>query len=115
MPLKRLVEFERVTLAAGTATWSSMFPIFLPHFRLYEVLSLHVCVLLYTCRKILPNFAQIEGAWDAAGASTTVALTVKRSQLAITTADGTTKVYPGTHELVFSRGNGVDSTVPVTV
>ena len=33
--------------------WPQIFPIFLPHFRLYEVVSLHACVLPYKCRKIL--------------------------------------------------------------
>ena len=30
-----------------------MFPIFLPHFRLYELASLHMCVLPFKYRKIL--------------------------------------------------------------
>ena len=35
--------------------------------------------------------------------------------LALTTADGSKKVYSGSHELVFSRGNGEDIKVAVTV
>ena len=33
-----------------------MCPIFVPHFRLYEVVSLHVCVLPYKYFKILEMF-----------------------------------------------------------
>ena len=51
----------------------------------------------------------------AAGASTTVEFFFSVGNLAITTADGTKKLYSGVHELSFSRGNGADSTVPVTV
>ena len=51
----------------------------------------------------------------AAGASTTVEFFFSVGNLAITTADGTKKLYSGVHELSFSRGNGADSTAPVTV
>ena len=49
-----------------------IFPIFLPHFRLYEVVSLHMCVLPYRCRKILEmllklmKLCDIMGDWPAA-------------------------------------------------
>ena len=51
----------------------------------------------------------------AAGASTTVEFFFSVESLAITTADGTKKLYSGVHELSFSRGNGADSAVPITV
>jgi hypothetical protein len=35
--------------------------------------------------------------------------------LQLTTADGSRKSYTGIHNLIFSRGNGNDQTVPVTV
>ena len=35
--------------------------------------------------------------------------------LAITTDDGTKKVYPGLHHIVFSRGIGQDVVIDVTV
>ena len=39
--------------------WHSGLPIFLPHFRLYEVVSLHVCVLPYKYRKILERLLKL--------------------------------------------------------
>ena len=39
--------------AINTRLCPTIFPIFLPHFRLYEVVSLHMCVLPYKYRKIL--------------------------------------------------------------
>ena len=36
-----------------------IFPIFLPHFRLYEVVSLHMCVLPYKCGNILEMFPEL--------------------------------------------------------
>ena len=49
------------------------------------------------------------------GASTTLAFDVTAAMLMLVTADGTKKSYAGTHNLVFSRGNGRVQTVPVTV
>ena len=40
-----------------------MFPIFLPHFRLYEVMLLHMCVLPYKFRKILEMLLKGQLAW----------------------------------------------------
>lgn len=51
----------------------------------------------------------------AAGGSATVQFTIPKQSLAITTADGSKKLYSGEHELVFSRGNGNDNSVKVTV
>ena len=51
----------------------------------------------------------------AAGGSATVAFTIPKQALALTTADGSKKQYPGAHQLIFSRGNGADATVSVTV
>ena len=51
----------------------------------------------------------------AAGGSTTVQITIPKQSLSLTTADGSKKLYSGEHELVFSRGNGNDSSVKVTV
>jgi hypothetical protein len=65
LPIKRLLDFQRVSLATGTS------------------------------------------------ATLTFAITAKMLQL--TTADGSKKSYTGMHNLIFSRGNGNDQTVPVTV
>ena len=51
----------------------------------------------------------------AAGAQTTVKFKLSAEQLQLVTADGSAKSYPGTHEIVFSRGSGNDQTVAVTV
>lgn len=51
----------------------------------------------------------------SAGASATVAFSIPRTNLALTTSDGSKKLYGGTHELLFSRGNGHDVKVNVTV
>ncbi len=51
----------------------------------------------------------------APGASRTISITLAPGALDLTTADGTKQSFPGPHNLVFSRGNGVDSTVTVTV
>lgn len=51
----------------------------------------------------------------AAGGSATLQFTIPKQSLAITTADGSKKLYSGEHELVFSRGNGNDMSVKVTV
>ena len=51
----------------------------------------------------------------AAGGSATVAFTIPKQALALTTADGSKKQYPGAHQLIFSRGNGADAAVSVTV
>ena len=45
--------------AGGTAPLPRIFPIFLPHFRLYEVYSRHMCVLPYTYRKILGTLLKL--------------------------------------------------------
>jgi hypothetical protein len=65
VPLKRLVEFERVTVAAGK--------------------------------------------------SAPVPFKIPKKALSITTADGSKMLYSGSHALVFSRGNGADVTIEVTV
>ena len=65
VPLRRLVDFERVTLQAGEAAEV--------HFR------------------------------------------VSRASLALTGADGAPRVFDGEHRLTFSRGNGWDEVVRVTI
>ena len=45
----------------------------------------------------------------------TVRFELEKERLALTTADGSRKLYSGVHELVFSRGNGQDQRVAVTV
>ena len=50
-----------------------------------------------------------------AGSGATLQFTIPKQSLAITTADGSKKLYSGEHELVFSRGNGNDMSVKVTV
>ena len=47
------------------------------------------------------------------GASARVAF--EAIDASLTTADGSRRVYAGGHELVFSRGNGRDVVIPVTV
>ena len=51
----------------------------------------------------------------AAGAEADVKFSIPKEALSLTTADGSKKLYSGSHELVFSRGNGEDTTVAVTV
>ena len=50
-----------------------------------------------------------------AGESKQVSFYIDASELSVTTADGIGKVYTGTHNLVFSRGNGKDLIVPVAL
>ena len=47
-----------------------IFPIFLPRFRLYEVVSLHRCVLPYKCRKILEMLLELMKLCDITGRRT---------------------------------------------
>ena len=49
------------------------------------------------------------------GESTQVQFDIDAQELSVTTVDGTPKLYAGTHNLVFSRGNGIDITVPVAI
>jgi hypothetical protein len=49
------------------------------------------------------------------GGSAQVSFEIEAAALALTTADGSRRLYTGTHDLIFSRGNGADVTVPVTV
>jgi hypothetical protein len=65
VPLRRLVDFERVTLSAG--------------------------------------------------ATTTFKFSISPSKLVITSADGTKKLYPGLHNVIFSRGNGWEQTVAISL
>jgi beta-glucosidase len=51
----------------------------------------------------------------AAGASATLTFSITAEMLRLTTADGSRRSYAGMHNLVFSRGNGNDQTVPVVV
>jgi beta-glucosidase len=51
----------------------------------------------------------------AAGAKSTVVFRIPFEALALTTSDGSRKLYGGAHDLVFSRGNGVDANVTVSV
>eukprot|EP01043_Picozoa_sp_COSAG02_P045927 COSAG02_NODE_4249_length_5586_cov_14.082377_2_plen_126_part_00 len=51
----------------------------------------------------------------SAGSSATVAFAIPRTKFALTTSDGSKKMYGGTHELLFSRGNGDDVKVNVIV
>ena len=50
-----------------------------------------------------------------AGASATLTFGVTAEMLMLVTAGGSKKSYAGTHNLVFSHGNGHVQTVPVTV
>ena len=51
----------------------------------------------------------------AAGSNASVLFSIPRKNFALTTSDGSKKLYGGTHELLFSRGNGDDVKVNVTV
>ena len=51
----------------------------------------------------------------AAGAITSVKFALTATMLDLTTADGSRKSYAGIHNLIFSRGNGNDQIVPITV
>ena len=62
--------------------------------------------------KRLINFARTS--LDA-GETTQVQFEILASELSVTTADGSPKLYEGTHNLVFSRGNGKDVVVPVAI
>lgn len=50
----------------------------------------------------------------AVGGSATLKFTIPKLALSLTTADGSKKLYSGSHELLFSRGNTIDD-VKVTV
>ena len=63
-------------------------------------------------RKRLVDFERVS---VAAGGTATVRFIIPKAALVLTTADGSTKLYSGEHELIFSRGNGADATVAVTV
>ena len=62
--------------------------------------------------KRLVNFARTR---LGAGESAHVQFEILASELSVTTADGSPKLYAGTHNLVFSRGNGKDVVVPVAI
>jgi hypothetical protein len=49
----------------------------------------------------------------AVGATATLRFAIPREGLALTTSSGDKKLYAGTHNLIFSRGNGADVTVAV--
>lgn len=49
------------------------------------------------------------------GECTQVQFEIEALELSVTTASGDSKLYTGTHNLVFSRGNGHDITVPVAL
>jgi beta-glucosidase-like glycosyl hydrolase len=51
----------------------------------------------------------------AAGASATIQFSITSEMLQLKTADGSSKSYAGVHNLVFSRGNGNDQIVPITL
>jgi beta-glucosidase len=51
----------------------------------------------------------------AAGASQTLQFSLPRSRLALTTETGDKTVYPGTHQMIFSRGTGADIVLQVPV
>ena len=63
----------------------------------------------------IKRLVEFERAAVAAGASAQIEFRTDAVALASTTADGTMKLYAGTHGLIFSRGNGDDVTVPVVV
>ena len=50
-----------------------------------------------------------------AGASTTIDFTLPESAFSLVMADGNSTVYPGQRDIIFSRGNGQDVTIPVTL
>eukprot|EP01116_Phalansterium_solitarium_P015449 TRINITY_DN3413_c0_g2_i1.p2 TRINITY_DN3413_c0_g2~~TRINITY_DN3413_c0_g2_i1.p2 ORF type:complete len:747 (-),score=307.36 TRINITY_DN3413_c0_g2_i1:314-2554(-) len=51
----------------------------------------------------------------AAGAAEKLLFSLDSSVLALTNLDGQRVIYPGTHQLIFSRGNGVDQTVTIKI
>ena len=62
-----------------------------------------------------PKSAEAETCSSAAGGEADVKFSIPKEALSLTTADGSKKLYSGSHELVFSRGNGDDATVAVAV
>ena len=50
-----------------------------------------------------------------AGATAAVPFTIPREALSLVTKDGSRKLYAGAHNLVFSRGNGMETQVTVVV
>jgi len=63
----------------------------------------------------IKRLVDFERAAVAAGASAQIEFRIEAAALASTTADGTMKLYTGTHDLIFSRGNGNDVTVAAVV
>jgi hypothetical protein len=49
------------------------------------------------------------------GQTATLNFTLPEVAFALVTTDGNSTVYPGDRSIVFSRGNGVDVVVPVTL
>lgn len=63
----------------------------------------------------IKRLVDFERATIVAGESATVHFEIEKERLAVTTADGGLHLYSGVHELLFSRGNGDDQKVSVTV
>ena len=51
----------------------------------------------------------------AAGAKQQLTFTIPRDRLTLTTATGDQMLYPGEHELIFSRGTGEDVVLTVAI
>ena len=51
----------------------------------------------------------------AAGGEGELSFSIAKQALSLTTADGSQKLYSGTHGLLFSRGNGEDVRVAVAI
>ena len=52
---------------------------------------------------------------DSAGGEGELSFAIAKQALSLTTADGSQKLYSGAHGLLFSRGNGGDVRVAVTI
>lgn len=63
----------------------------------------------------LKSLVQFDRVSLARGASTTITFTLPKAAFELTTTDGNKTVTPGQRSILFSRGTGVDVSIPVTL
>ena len=86
------------------------------HMQVYDSLSAAIRTTVAKAHPVpAKRLVDFERVSIVAGGSATVHFEIKKTQLALTAADGGQKLYAGVHELLFSRGNGEDQKVSVTV
>jgi hypothetical protein len=80
----------------------------------YDALSPEIRAAVGTSHPVpFKRLVDFERVSLAVGATATLRFAIPKDGLALTTASGDKKLYAGTHNLIFSRGNGADVTVAV--